>query len=231
MTDPGPGDKTTLITPEYEISDHTAAIKARRLIAQLSDYASEDNWHRINERLGVKPDAHPKKRWRAILKLPLKRNDVIGFWADKNGLPMRWPDEKKTDEVLIMMLAAGEPKTPEEPEEGLYLAYMVYDRSHVLKPQRPGNQISRVNTLLKVTFHVIQRLVQRGRVLSIDGEISYMRLLKLLGEIQNLAEEEYDKQTTLPAEFKLEFMNSTFVVKATSDTATMTLVTMYPSTK
>lgn len=86
-----------------------------------------------------------------------------------------------------------------------------------------------MNALLKLTFHVLVRLIQRGRLLSDDGEISYMQLLKLLSEVQHLAEIEYDKQTTFPAEFKVDFMGFTFVVKAVADTATMTLVTVYPS--
>lgn len=229
MTSLSPGAETILVAPEYELSNHIAENKARRLPAGLSDYASEENWHRINERLGVAPELHPKKKWRAILKLPNKRNDILGMWFDKKEQPMKWPDEKKTELMTILLLAAGEPKTPEEPEKGLYLAYMVYDRAHVLKPSRPDNQIGRVNVLLRVTFHVLVRLIQRGRLLSDDGEISYIRLLKLLGEIQNLAEEEYDQRTTFPAEFKVTFMGFTFVVAAVADTATMTLVTVYPS--
>lgn len=229
MTSLSPGEETILVAPEYELSTHIAETKARRLLAGLSDYASEENWHRINEKLGVAPGLHPKKKWRAILKLPTKRNDIIGMWFDKKEQPMKWPDEKKTDLMTILLLAAGEPKTREEPEKGLYLAYMVYDRAHVLKPSRPDNQIGRVNVLLKVTFHVLVRLIQRGRLLSVDGEIDYMRLLMLLGEVQNVAEDEYDRLTSFPADIKVDLMGFTFVVKAVADTATMTLVTVYPS--
>ncbi|WP_166256375.1 hypothetical protein [Marinobacter salicampi] len=41
----------------------------------------------------------------------------------------------------------------------------------------------------------------------------------------------YNEQTSFPAEFRVEHLGATFVVKAEAETATMALVTMLPPKK
>jgi hypothetical protein len=226
------GTQPSIVTPSFEISDHTAAIKARRLMNELWDYSSEEHFNqwKTNMGLGV---ASNSKRWKAALRLPITSNEVFGSWEDKSGKSMDKPDFKRTKQVILYLLASGAVKQAEDeegdPDKGLFLASLIYERSHVLnpKPRQGIGLIGQVCYMLRITFHVLQRLIQRGVGLSADGQISHQELLMHLFVVWCMALERYDEQEYFPATFKVEHFGATFVVKAEKDSKTMVLATMY----
>lgn len=232
-----PKPAITLTTPTFEISDSTAYIKAQRLMKELKTHANQQNWLRTNQQLGVQKERSQSKKWRALLDLPRKRQDIIGIWLDKAGRPMERPDPKRTAELVIFMLAAATPHMQgEDPvadgKEELFFSAATYNRTAVLYPDRgPKDDRGLLYSLMKISFHSLQRMIQRGYGLSEDGEISYQRLLHVIDSVWDDATDLYEQQEIFPAEFKLVFAEATFVVKAFADTSTMDLVTVLPPKK
>jgi len=77
-------------------------------------------------------------------------------------------------------------------------------------------------------------MIQRGFVLTENGEISFMQLLECLMQVWVHADERYREECALPAEYKIEYEGAIFVIKAAEDywgQVAMTLVTMLPPKK
>ena len=200
-----PEPKTALATPEYVISDHTAALKARRLMTELKEHASAENWARTNTQLRVKKGISNTRRWRRTLQMPRTRDDILGAWVDGNGEFMRRPDPKKTAEVIIWILAAGATsgKINSAPDAELYLAWISFKRSEVLHPEKVGHKVGPANTMLRITLHAIQRMIQRGYGLTDKGEISYIVLLDCLLMVWQKGRRLLDQETSFPAEYRV----------------------------
>jgi hypothetical protein len=232
-----PEPSITLATPTFEVSDYIARAKTKRLMDELYAHGNEQTWHRINRDLGITAGKSQKKKWDVILELPNSRKDVIGTWLDKDGDQMPQSHPKKTAEVMVFMLAVGTPnKIGEEPvddaDKALYLSSTSYERRDVLHPERtPSENRGMVFTLLKVTFHSLQRIMQRGYALSDQGEISYKRLLELLFCVWADADDECDLLTDRPATLKLAFAEAIFVVKVPEGSGSLDLVTVLPPNK
>jgi hypothetical protein len=229
-----PKPDTPIRTPTFEVSDQTAAIKARRLMKALWADTSEESLNRREKEIGLFSKSNTK-RWRAVLRFPLRGKNVNGSWFNKAGEVMEKPDPKKTETVFITMLESGTfPGIIDGVEchvEGLFLVSQKYKRSHVLNPRQNIEIPGKSECLLQITFHALQRLIQRGFGLSFNGEIDHKVLIMLLFIVWNVALERHKKQKEFPATFKVEESGATFVVKAESYTTTMTLVTMYSDNK
>lgn len=230
MTKTIPEPETTLSTPEYAISDHTAALKARRLMTELKEYASSENWAKTNAELGLNGNISNTRRWRKILNMPRSRKDISGSWLDHKGNVMARPDPKKTAEVVVRILAANTRPGNQggEDERQLYLGTMKFRRNEILRPGRLDKQLGGTYKALRVSFHALQRMVQRGYGLSNDGEIRYRALLDCLASVWEVAYQRFEKETSFPAEYRVEHESAVFVVKVDNAGSEMDLVTMLP---
>lgn len=233
MTKKIPEPETTLATPEYDISDHTAALKARRLMAELKEYASSENWAKTNASLGLAGNISNTRRWRKILNMPRSRKDISGAWFDHKGNMMERPDPKKTAEVLVRILAATSPSGNGDSAQDreLYLGTMKFRRNEILRPGRLDEQLGGAYKALRVSFHALQRMIQRGYGLSKDGELRYRALLDCLASVWEDAYQRFEIETSFPAEYRVEQEGAVFVVKVDNASTEMDLVTMLPPKK
>jgi|AntDeeMinimDraft_5_1070356.scaffolds.fasta_scaffold01779_4 hypothetical protein len=231
-----PAPTITFSTPKYKISNDTAVIKARRLMKELKEYGGAKNFEKNCAAIGFTPDASPTRRWQAILKMPKHRGDLFGAWYDKGDQIMIKPDPKKTTTVRFWFLASNTPpiEATDDTWTALFLTMAVMRRREFLNPQTVNNQTGIAFTLIKVTLHSLQRMIQRGFVLTENGEISFMQLLECLMQVWVHADERYREECALPAEYKIEYEGAIFVIKAAEDywgQVAMTLVTMLPPKK
>lgn len=228
-----PEPDSTLATPEYEISDHTAALKASRLMQELKDYASPENWHKTLKELGFNQGITNTRRWRRVLKLPQTRKDVIAACLDRNGQVMERPDPKRTAEVMVWLLSSATPEgeSSNGSENDLYLSVIGFKRSEVLHPEKTDYMVGASRTMLKISFHALQRMIQRGYGLTKTGTISYRELLRCLTGVWCEACNHRTEKTTLPATFKVEYRGAIFIVKLNEEDNEMALVTMLPPKK
>jgi len=220
-------------TPEYEISDNTAMIKAQRLMKELKAYGTAKNFAQKCAEVGFQEGLSPTRRWRAILKMPQLREDLLGAWYDRKGQLMLKPDPKKTATVQLWFLASNTPPigATDDSWTALFLTMISLQRREFLNPQTANHQPGTVINLVKVTLHALQRMIQRGFVLTEKGEISFIQLLECLTQVWAIADDRYREEGTLPAEYKIDYQGAIFVVKASEDywgKIAMTLVTMYP---
>ncbi|WP_166256378.1 hypothetical protein [Marinobacter salicampi] len=234
-----------LSVPPYEISDHTAAIKARRLMAKLTDYATADNWGRKNVAMGLNNESSPTRRWKTILNMPKLRNDLLGGWFDRHGRPMPKPDPKTTAKVMVWMLASTKKRigymdgdnvfgVVEGEDSVLFLAGFIFSRNEIRRPDEMGRQVGTAVVMLQVTFHAIQRMIQRGYALTEDGELGYIDLLNCLAYVYSNAKASYEADKSLPATYRVEHEGAVFIVQAKmgrNNEEDMTLVTMLPPKK
>lgn len=230
-----PGLEPKVITPSFEISDSTAAIKAKRLMRALSERASADQWNEQLASMGIHPGISNTRMWRALLHLPAKSKDVIGSWYDQKNRLMDSPDPKKTISVVFVTLASCErgEETVEPGEEGLYLVFFTYERSRILNPNRSSakRKLSKSGILLKVSLHVLQRLIQRGYGLSSAGEISYDLLLNYLYLVwldAATCRDELAEKKEVTESITVDFHGARFVVKTPDEKGLMILATMLP---
>jgi len=215
-----------LSAPDYEISDQTAAIKARRLMGNLMDYGTPENWLRTMQSFGIKPEMSSTRKWKAVLQLPRQRKDSIGYWLNKSGERMEKPHPKETSEVLLFQLITDRAG---DGDSRLTLTTISLKRTNILSPQRRGSLDSKALAKMTVTFHVLQRMTQRGHALSSNGEISYLKLVEFFTQIwQSAADLCLDQPHSLPAKFEIEHEGAVFIVKATNIASAMALVTMLP---
>lgn len=223
-----PEPKTALVTPKYEISDHTAALKTRRLMQELKGYATAENWISTLRQLGLKAGISNTRRWRRVLKLPYTRKDVIAACLDRNGDLMDQPDPKETAEVMVWLLTAAPPEdeSDDSPNTDLYLSVIGFKRSEVLHPEKAKDPVGAPRTMLKVSFHALQRMIQRGYGLSVEGELSYLELLFCITGIWGAANNEMPEKPTHQVSIKVEYKGATFVLKMDTGDTEMTLVTM-----
>jgi hypothetical protein len=224
---------TFLSTPEYVISDQTAALKTDRLMRELIDYASPENWHRSLKELGFKEGISDTRRWRKILRLPQSRKDIVAACLDRNGEVMEWPDHRKTAEVMVWFLSSGTPEKEVEyaRKNQLYLSVIGFKRSEVLHPEKVDYMVGASRTMLKVSFHALQRMIQRGYGLTRTEGVSYRELLLYLTGIWGAAIKHWTDETTFPATFHVEYKDTEFVIKVDVEGKEMTLVTMLPPKK
>lgn len=185
-------DSMNLLPLACGISDETARIKAIRLMNELMLFNDPESWFMGLRSLGFHENASGTKRWRAILRLPTVQKDVIGFWLDRKKRNMERPDARRTSCVLLVKLFADElVRTTscgqEHAEErGLYLGCLALPRPAIIYPERAQSRQSHQEStivFMKITFHSLQRLFQRGYGLSEEGGISYERLLKCLFDV------------------------------------------------
>lgn len=219
-----------LVSPTFEISDGTAAIKAKRLMNELKKLGEPEVWFQNCATLGLKANASNTRRWRAILDMPRRRSDVRGIWLDRNGNQMEKPDSRKTAEVAVATLLTDDPQSsqPNQSESELYLGLVNFQRKDFLRA--PGHRISPSNAglILHVSQHVLQRMIQRGFSLTETGEISYRGLIEFFLLIYAEARQKTKEIDQYPATFNVEIEGAVFVVKAPSDHDVMTLLTMLP---
>jgi TPP-dependent indolepyruvate ferredoxin oxidoreductase alpha subunit len=107
-------------------------------------------------------------------------------------------------------------------------------RREILNPQTAVNQLGTVIPLVRVTLHALQRMIQRGFVLTENEEISFSQLLECLVQVWARADHHYYEEGVLPVEYKIEYEGAIFVIKAHEDyqgDVAMTLVTMLPTKK
>ena len=229
-----PEPSTSMSTPGYAISDQTAALKAGRLMQELKDYASPQNWlHSLGE-LGFREGISDTRRWRKILRLPQTRKDVIAACLDRNGNVMERPDPKKTAEVMVWLLTAStsDREDPEHASENqLYLSVIGFKRSEVLHPEKIDYMVGAPRRMLKVSFHAVQRMIQRGYGLTKTGDVSYQELLLCLTGIWGVGFKLRSEQTTFPATLKAVYEDTIFVIKVDDEVKEMALVTMLPPKK
>ena len=224
------------------ISDETAKLKASRLMNKLMHYNDAENWFKGVRSLGFHEDASNTKRWRAILRLPIVQKDLIGFWFDRQKQKMERPDPKRTHTVLLVKLYADELiRTTTYGQEysegqGLYLGGTGFERSAILHPERTQSRESMQEStviFMKITFHSIQRLFQRGYCLSDDGEVSYERLLTCLHEVW-LEGEILFRQTSDEKQVTVPYKGLRFVLARKScanNDAQLDLITILPPLK
>lgn len=232
-----PEPSISVRTPHYEISDQTAMTKARRLMKELKEYAGVKTFEKNFVAMGFRPDLSPTRRWQAVLKMPAARDDLFGAWYDKKGQIMARPDPKKTDSVQLWFLASKTPPigATDDSWTALNLMMVALRRREVLNPQTAINQLGTVIPLVKVTLHALQRMIQRGFVLTEREEISFSQLLECLVQVWAFADDRYHEERVLPAEYKIQHGGAIFVIKAKenyfSGEVSMTLVTMLPPKK
>ena len=235
-------DPMALLPLSCGISDETARIKASRLMNKLVQFNDTENWFKGVRSLGFHENASSTKRWRAILRLPQVHKDLIGFWLDRNNQWMERPDAKRTRRVLLVKLYADEIVRNTSQgristgENGLFLGGTNFQRSAILHPERvQSRQINEDSTIIfmKITFHVLQRLFQRGYGLSDEGELSYERLLKCLFEVwlagENLFLEAPEKSQVIVPYDGLRFVLSKR--DCVNNEAPLDLVTVLPAQK
>ena len=220
-------------TAAYEISDETAAIKAKRLMNRLSKHATPENFLKTSERYGLRKGASPTKQWQAVLKMAMRRDDVIACLYDAKMRRLEKPDPKRTKEVVMFLLAQADGfVTDDEGErqaDGLYLGYLSFPRSAMLNPERTSAEdIGALYVMMRVTLHALQRLIQRGHAISKDGEISYQDLLTILLNVGCEAKNRMEQQSEFPATVKVESIGTQFVVKQNTPDGAMALLTMLP---
>jgi len=223
-----PEPSISISIPAFAISDQTAAIKARRIIEQIKGYATLENWHKRNATLGLKVGISNTRAWRIILGLPRTRKDAMGFWFDRKGNQMDRPDEKRTHEVALLMLSSNavQSVTGTELDDGLYLSLVCYNRTGVLQRQRT-HALNTEGAVLSVTFHVLQRIIQRGYGLSPGGELTYRGLLTCLVDVWSLAVEASERA---PGEkVVIDYQGGRFVIQWPSKEKPMILVTLLPA--
>lgn len=235
-------DPMELLPLSCGISDETARIKASRLMNKLMQFNDAENWFKSVRSLGFHENASSTKRWRTILRLPLVQKDLIGYWLDRKKQNMARPDAKRTSSVLLVKLYADElvRKTASgeehKGEQGLYLGGTMFQRSAVLHPERAQSQQSTKEStiiFMKITFHSLQRLFQRGYGLSEDGDISYERLLKCLFDVW-LAGENLFKQSSEETRVTVPYSGVRFVLarpSCTDNDAPLDLITVLPPQK
>lgn len=235
-------DPMQLLPVVYGISDETARIKAERLMNKLIQFNDAGNWFKSIRFLGFHENASGTKRWRTILQLPLVQKDLIGFWLDRKNREMVRPDAKRTNSVFLVKLYADElvRKTAygakHKEGQGLYLGSTMLQRSAILYPERArSRELTEVSTmvLMKITFHSLQRLFQRGYGLSDDGNISYERLLKCLLDVL-LAGENLFQQAPEETRVTVPYLGLRFVLarqSGTNNAAPLNLITVLPSRK
>ncbi|KAA1172794.1 hypothetical protein FWJ25_13350 [Marinobacter salinexigens] len=232
-------DSMRVLPVKCGISDETAKLKASRLMNELMQYNDAENWLKGVSFLGFHEHASYTKRWRAILRLPIARKDLIGFWFDRKKQKMERPDPKRTNTVLLVKLYADEliRKTAFGQEynegQGLYLGSTVLERSAILHPERSQSEQSIQDStiiFMKITFHSLQRLLQRGYGLSDDGEVSYERLLTCLYEVW-LEGELLFRKTSGEAQVIVPYAGLRFVLAKKSganNDAPLDLITVLP---
>jgi hypothetical protein len=159
---------------DFDISDSTARIKAERFMASLQSYANPDNFRQLNQQFGIRGDRTPTSVWKSIINIGLKREDVFALLEGRKS-ESQIPEMNKAIKAVHVFAMIGE----NNPEIGLWLIRMSYKRSKILKPQ-PGERIGSPSLLIKVTFHSLQRIFQRGYGLTKDGELSQFQLVKIL---------------------------------------------------
>jgi hypothetical protein len=236
-------DPMNLLPLACGISDETARIKASRLMNELMLFNDPESWFKGLRSLGFHENASGTKRWRAILRLPTVQKDLIGFWLDRKKRNMERPDAKRTSCVLLVKLFADElVRTTsfgqEHAEErGLYLGCLVLPRSAMIYPERAQSRQSHQEStivFMKITFHSLQRLFQRGYGLSENGEVGYERLLKCLFDVW-LAGENLFKQTREETRVIVSYAGLRFVLARQScinnNEAPLDLITVLPPQK
>ena len=235
-------DSMEVLPMSCGISDETARIKASRLMNKLTQYNDADNWFKGVRSLGFHEDASNTKRWRAILRLPIVQRDLIGFWFDRKKQKMERPDPKRTNTVLLVKLYADElirrtaygQKHSEG--RGLYLGGTGFERSAILHPERDQSRESMQEStviFMKITFHSLQRLFQRGYGLSDDGEVSYKRLLTCLYEVW-LEGEIMFRQTSNEKQVAVPYKGLRFILarkSSVNNDAPLDLITVLPPLK
>lgn len=134
-----PEPTIALTPPAYEISDHTAAIKAGRLMGEMKEYGAADRWFRDCAAIRLKPDASNTRRWRAILQIPKVRDDIYRIWLNRKDRLMDKPDPKKTAEVAMMTLVSDSTSANKQQEsrKELYLAVFSFIRGDFLRKHGP----------------------------------------------------------------------------------------------
>lgn len=231
-----------LLPPVCGISDETARIKASRLMNKLVELNDPEYWFKGVRSLGFREDVSDTKRWKAILRLPTVEKELIGFWLDRKNRQMERPDPKRTSRVLIVKLHADEivrntsQGRVNTGEEGLFLGSTCFQRSAILHPERAqSQQINQDSTMIfmKITFHVLQRLFQRGYGLSEGGDVSYERLLKCLFDVW-LAGEFLFRKAPEDGQVIVPYGGLRFVLcrrGCSNDEAPLDLVTVLPAKK
>jgi len=235
-------DPVQLLPLVCGISDETARIKADRLMNKLMQFNDSENWFKSVRSPGFHENASGTKRWRTILRLPLVQKDLIGFWLDRKNRNMARPDAKRTSSVLLVKLYADElvRKTTSgeehKGEPGLYLGGTMLQRSAILYPDRAQSRHSNEEStivFMKITFHSLQRLFQRGHGISEDGDISYECLLECLFEVW-LAGEILFKQSSEETRVTVPYSGIRFVLakpSVTNNEAPLDLITVLPPRK
>ncbi|MBU2952177.1 hypothetical protein [Marinobacter sp. F3R08] len=219
-----------MIVPAYEISDQTAAIKARRLMDEVLNYATPDNLDKSLEDMGMSSDRSGTRRWKILLTLPARRRDLLGVWLDGKGRSMERPDPKKTRTLLLIMLVSSDLVSVREGSGKLFLSSILFERNQILRAYTSGIKAGKTSAMLTVTLHALQRMIQRGAALTDNGELSYVDLLNHLTNVFVLAQKRFLADKTL-LEHRIEFAGGTFVVRAGESgqgKSELTLVTMLP---
>jgi hypothetical protein len=227
--------ETPLHIPAHEISDSTAAIKARRLMEQLTKSASVENWQTVIAELGLNEELSNTRLWKRPLFRSAKRNDMLCLWFDRRKQLMDKPDAKRTAEVMLLKISVVDESSEHyDPSyEGIYLAFQGVQRNVILNPQRRSDEDKgfMAGALLKITFHVLQRIIQRGHGLADDGQISYYQLLNYLSFVWLTAEYQRVEHREFPVDLTVEYEGSRFIVHSPDKRAPMTLITLLPKKK
>lgn len=235
MTDGPATPENSASIPSYEISDSTAAIKTKRLLDRLSEYVSIDNWRKVVKEIGLDEGLSSTRNWKRLLFRSRKRHDIICLFFDRKKNLMELPDAKKTSEVMLIKMSPVDKSNPNDStlDRGIGLAFLGLNRNDMLNPHRRTGDANRGHSgiLLRVTFHVLQRIIQRGHGLSEDGEIGYNLLLNYLYFVWLTAVDIRMKNQKFPADLMVEYKGSRFIVHAPDSQSTMTLVTLLPRKK
>jgi hypothetical protein len=235
MTQGRPKPENSVSVPSYEISDSTAAIKARRLLNRLSEYASIDNWRKVVKEIGLDEGLSSTRNWKRLLFRSRKRHDMICLFFDRKKNFMEWPDTKKTSEVMLIKMSPDDRTSLNDDtiQRGIGLAFLGINRNDILNPHRGTRDSNwgKSGILLSITFHVLQRIIQRGHGLSEDGEIGYDLLLNYLYLIWLTAVQIRAEHQDFPADLTVNYNGTRFIVHAPDSQSTMTLITLLPQKK
>lgn len=182
--------KASLAPVAAQISDHTATIKVNRFLKEMKKSHQTNDF--FNPELFV--DFHKKfsvtRVWKDSMSVPKRNKNVITVYLNKKmetsvfcpeeGLT-KIGDPKQTAWVghFSLVHANKDDIYGGRGFEGLLLARMIYSREFIRKGIASDGQLI-LDSPLKVTFHSLQRLVQRGHCMADNGQITYRKLLVTL---------------------------------------------------
>lgn len=135
MTEGRTKPENSVSVPSYEISDSTAAIKTRRLLDRLSDYASIDNWRKVVKEIGLDEGLSSTRNWKRLLFRSRKRQDMICLFFDRKKTSWNCLMKKTSEVMLIKMSPDDRPNQNDDTvQRGIGLAFIGVNRNDILNP-------------------------------------------------------------------------------------------------